>query len=216
MCYRVVSTCTPVVDRRKKLAASARMENLTRMPRLLSLLPLLALPALAAPGPSPMMKKAIGSAKEDDPPPPPKPALPPRAGPDVALLRGLMWAFEPAPSEIRQLAIEDLGLLGDARALNALAQIATDPNPALARAAIRAVALIRHPRAEEILSNVVRHPMLAEPTKLLALELLPYQNTDSAIHFMQQISRTTTFATSLQYAARNTLAEIPSGRGGTQ
>ena len=124
-----------------------------------------------------------------------------------------MWAFEPAPTEIRVQAIEDLGLLGDPRALNVLAQFALDPNPAFARAGVRAVALMRHPRAEEILCNVIRHPTLPEELKVLALKLLPMQNTDSAIRFMQAVMGNT-YPWALQNAARIALSEVPRTRGG--
>lgn len=154
-------------------------------------------------------KGALGSTKEDEPQRPP----PPAAKPDVALLRGVLWAFEPAPSEIRARAIEDLGLLGDSRALNPLAQLATDPNPAYARAAVRAVALIPHPRAEEILCNVVRHPNLPEAVKLQALDLVPFQNTDSAVRFVRRVARSTAFPQSLQQAAARLAADLPPERG---
>jgi HEAT repeats len=132
--------------------------------------------------------RAIGSNKEDEPAPCPVVVSTDKA--DLAFFRALGWAFEPAPLEVRTQAIEDLGLLGDPRALNPLAQICLDPNPALAKAAVRAIAAIRHPRAEEILSNVVRHPTVAEQTRLRALELLPYQNTWSSLRFINQTANT--------------------------
>src|SRR5689334_6996987 len=76
-------------------------------------------------------------------------------GPDQALLRGIVWASEPGPEEIRVIAIEDLALLGDPRALAPLSVLLWDPNPRIQQAAVRAVALFQHPRAEEILSSVV-------------------------------------------------------------
>ena len=119
---------------------------------------------------------AIGSAKEDE-----CPAVVETAGRDVAYLRAVGFAFEPAPQEIRAQAIEDLGFLGDPRALNALAVLSLDPNPVLSRAAIRAVATIRHPRAEEILGNIVRHPTVPSANRQMALSLLPFQNTVTAL-----------------------------------
>lgn len=154
-------------------------------------------------------KGALGSTKEDEPERP----TPPPARPDVALLRGVLWAFEPAPAEIRARAIEDLGLLGDPRALNPLAQLATDPNPAYSRAAVRAVALIPSPRAEEILCNVVRHPNLSEAVKLLALDLVPYQNSDTALRFVRRVARSPQFSQNLQQAAARLAAELPPERG---
>jgi hypothetical protein len=137
---------------------------------------LLALPAVARPS-------HIGSNRDDECVQQP-PAQPPQAGADVAWLRAIAWAFEPAPVEVRAQAVEDLGLLGDPRSLNPLAQLCLDPNPVLARAAVRAIALLRHPRSEEILVNVVKHAGLNEQVRTRALELLPYQNTWSALRFI--------------------------------
>ncbi len=164
---------------------------------------------------------AVGNAKEDDWAPLPaaaitmtleqKSAL--RSVPDAALMRAVMWAFEPAPVEIRRQAVEDLGLLGDPRALNVLAQFALDPNPQFAKAGVRAVALMRHPRAEEILCNVIRHPTLSEELKLFAIGLLPMQGTDSSTRFLQHVV-SGPFAWALQGAARTALGEL-TRRSGT-
>ncbi len=131
---------------------------------------------------------------------------------DTALLKGLMFCFEPAPTEIRQLAVEDLGLLGDPRALNALAQLLMDPNPAVQQSALRAIALIRHPRAEEILANVVRHPTLSPKLKLAAIDWLVFQNTDTALGFLVGVARGTNFDFALQGQAKRALAEVPPQR----
>lgn len=155
----------------------------------------------------------MGSAKEDDVPQVMSRVSMQPASSDVALMRGVTWAFEPAPGEVRVQAIEDLGLLGDPRALNFLAQLALDPNPAFAKAGVRAVALFKHPRAEEILSNIVRHPTLPELLKLQAIALLPMQGSDSAIHFLQQVMAGP-YPWSLQGAAHNALMEVPRARGG--
>lgn len=155
--------------------------------------------AFAAP-----LKKSIGSAKEDAPCPETGPG-----GADLALFRAMQWAFEPAPLEIRVQAVEDLGLLGDPRGLNAAAQFVLDPNPKLAKAAVRAVSLIRHPRAEEILSNIVRHPTIPETTKVLALEALPFQNTWSAVRFVQSSARNTALPYSVLNAARRVAQALP-------
>lgn len=162
----------------------------------------LSLSSLAA---GPKRGVAIGSAKEDEPCPV-KVAVP---GPELAFQRGLLWAFEPAPLEIRGQAIEDLGLLGDPRALNPLATMSLDANPAIARAAVRAVASIRHPRAEEILSNLVRHPTAPLATKQLALTLLPYQNTATALRFIHMTARQPTGAYELLQIARTLSAALP-------
>lgn len=170
---------------------------------------LLGLPAFAAP---PGLKKqpfSIGSAKDEDIE---RPVF--KANRDLALLRAMLSAFEPAPVEIRCVAVEDLGLLGDARALNPLAQLVLDYNPRIAGAAIRAVSLIRHPRAEEILSNVIRHPTLAEPLKVQAATLLAYQNTETAIRFLKTVERTSGWPQAVQQRAHAVLQDVPAGRGG--
>ncbi len=172
-----------------------------------------------APQPTSAAPSALGSAKEDDAGflemlRPASAAVPRVAAmSDVAFMRGVIWAFEPAPPEIRTQAIEDLGLLGDPRALNVLAQIALDPNPQFARAAVRATGLMHHTRAEEILCNIVRHPTLPEALKVQALELLPLQNTGSAIRFLNQVVGGG-FSYAVQGAARTALSEIPKARGG--
>lgn len=177
---------------------------MTPMPfRFVLLTGLVASTALAIP-----LKKGIGSAKEDECPELPKPAAA-QSGRDVALTRAVLWAFEPAPTEVRTQAIEDLGLLGDTRALNALAQLSLDPNPAYARAAVRAIGAIRHARAEEILSNIIRHPTIAEATKMAALEALPFQNTWSAMRFVHNSARSSATPYNLAAIARRLSAELP-------
>jgi hypothetical protein len=151
---------------------------------------------------------AIGSAKEDEPCPA-VPKVPASAGADLAFLRGVTWAFEPAPLEVRGQAIEDLGLLGDARALNPLAALSLDANPAIARAAVRAIASMRHPRAEEILSNLVRHPTAPLATKQVALSLLPFQNTATALRFIHATARQPTGSYELLQQARTLSASLP-------
>lgn len=149
--------------------------------------------------------KGIAGPREDDCP---EQAPPATTGADLALIRGLLWAFEPAPLEVRVLAIEDLGFLGDPRSLNPLSQLCLDPNPAVARAALRAVAAIRHPRAEEILANVARHPLAQDGTRQRALELLPYQNTWSSLRAIHQLARAVP-VTSVVLVARRLAAELP-------
>lgn len=151
---------------------------------------------------------AIGSAKEDEPCPAPAKA-PASSGADVAFLRGVTWAFEPAPLEVRGQAIEDLGLLGDTRALNPLAALSLDANPAIAKAAVRAIGNMRHPRAEEILSNLVRHPTAPLATKQIALSLLPYQNTATALRFIHATARQPTGSYELLQQARSLSAVLP-------
>lgn len=81
---------------------------------------------------------------------------------------------------------------------------------------MRAVGAIRHPRAEEVLSNVVRHPTLSEAHKLKALEHLPFQNTPSALRFIASLPRTPTAPLAVQNLARRIQLEVPLSRGGTQ
>ncbi|MDY7230860.1 HEAT repeat domain-containing protein [Hyalangium rubrum] len=127
-------------------------------------------------------------------------------GPDAALLRGLLWASEPTPEEIRAMAIEDLALLGDPRALNPLATLLWDPNPRVQAAALRAVALFQHPRAEEILSAVVRHPKLPDTLKIQALDGLLYQRTASARATVEAASKDPRLPLAIQSAALNVAA----------
>lgn len=159
--------------------------------------------SMAATPVTPKRANAIGSAKEDEP------CLAGSAGAELAFIRALVWAFEPAPIEIRSQAIEDLGLLGDPRALNPLATLSLDPNESVARAAVRAVATIRHPRAEEILSNLVRHPHVPLSIKQLALAMLPYQNTPSALRFIRRLAGQTTGGYELLQLARTLAATLP-------
>jgi hypothetical protein len=163
----------------------------------------LSLSAIAAP---PKKSTAIGSSKEDEPCPAPSSVT---TGPDLAFVRAVQWAFEPAPPEIRSQAIEDLGLLGDARSLNLLAPLTLDANQVYARAAVRAVALIRHPRAEEILANLVRHPTAPTGTKQLALVLMPYQNTPTALRFIHFTAKQASGNYELLNAARALSSQLP-------
>ncbi len=177
------------------------MPTMSRLPFALALAASTALAVGPARRPAP-----IGSAKEDEP----CPATRDAAAAEVAFVRALTWAFEPAPAEIRAQAIEDLGLLGDARALNPLAQLSLDPNPAVARAAVRAVGAIRHPRAEEILSNVVRHPSVPEAVKQLAMQLVPCQNTFTALRFVHRVARQQVQVPgAVQQVARGLAALVP-------
>lgn len=145
---------------------------------------------------------------EDFPDAPAAPAALP-APDEAALLRATLWAFEPAPREVRVQAIEDLGLLGDARLLNALAHMVYDPDLAAQLAAVRAVRLIRHPRAEEILVNVIRHPSLPAALKQSALEGLLFQNTRSALVFIWNVGNNPQWGTTLYGTARRLLLDVP-------
>ncbi|ADO72725.1 FruC protein [Stigmatella aurantiaca DW4/3-1] len=131
---------------------------------------------------------------------------------DTALLRGLLWATEPTPEEIRAMAIEDLALLGDPRALNPLASLLWDPNPRVQASALRAVALFQHPRAEEILTLVVRHPRLPDALKIQALDGLLYQRTASARATVEAVSKDPRLPSALQSAALAVVARWDSPR----
>lgn len=147
-----------------------------------------------------LLLTAAAKAQAPQPEAPPTPA-PTAASADTALLRGVLWATGPAPEEIRVIAIEDLGLLGDARALEPLAQLVWDPNPRVQAAAVRAVTLFQHPRAEQLLANVARHPSLPEPLKLQALAGLLYQRTPSARAVLEEVARSPRNTATVQSAA---------------
>ncbi|HEX8704533.1 MAG TPA: HEAT repeat domain-containing protein, partial [Myxococcaceae bacterium] len=135
-----------------------------------------------------------------------EPAASGPVGADAALLRGLLWATEPTPEEIRIIAIEDLALLGDPRALNPLVALVWDPNPRIQAAALRAIALFQHPRAEEILAGVVRHPKFPDAMKIQALDGLLYQRTHSARATVEAASRDPRLPLAVQSAALNVAA----------
>ncbi len=160
---------------------------------------------------APAKQKGLGSPREDEPEPV-RHAVAAFSEADLALLRGLLWALEPGPTEIRVIAVEDLGLLGDPRALNPLAELLIDPNPAVQSAALRSIGAIRYPRSEEILTNVARHPTLPERLKLAAVDLVIFQNTPTAIVFLKQVARGTSFNFNLQNAAKRALADVPPAR----
>jgi HEAT repeat protein len=127
---------------------------------------------------------------------------------DIALLRALLYAFEPAPREIRIIATEDLALLGDPRALDALAHLVFDRDPEVARAAVRAVARFRHPRADQMLGNIIWHPALPETLKVIAVEGLPFQDSARSRELLKEISGSGVVSAPLRNAARNTLERM--------
>ncbi|GHG91916.1 HEAT repeat domain-containing protein [Comamonas sp. JC664] len=134
------------------------------------------------------------------------------ASDDTALLRGLLGAVKPAPEEIRAMAIEDLALLGDARALDSLALLLWDPNPRIQQAALRAVALFQHTRAEEILANVVRHPRLPDALKIQALNGLIFQRTPTARRAVQDAAVDSRLTAGVQNAARTVVSQWDAAR----
>ncbi|NOJ83427.1 HEAT repeat domain-containing protein [Myxococcus xanthus] len=155
---------------------------------------------------------ATAPRAQASPPPGPAPTPPVEAAPapatdDSALLRGLLGAVRPAPEEIRAIAIEDLALLGDARALDALATLLWDPNPRIQQAALRAVTLFQHARAEEILANVVRHPRLPDALKIQALNGLVFQRTPTARRAVQDAAVDSRLTAGVQNAARAVVSQ---------
>lgn len=169
---------------------------------------------------SPQGTASLGSSRDDDELENPfsvdfRGVTVPQVEADQALFRGLLWAFEPAPREVRVLAIEDLGLLGDPRALNSLAHLVIDPDPAFQLAALKAIRAIRSPRSEEILMNVVRHPTMPERAKLFALTALLYQNTAAALWFIYEVARNPAWGQSLNGTARTLMQELPRRQAGT-
>lgn len=161
--------------------------------------------SLAAGPPSKPAAASLGSPKQEETsepkgcPPSPAPRCPDA---DTALARALAWVAEPAPEEIRAIAVEDLGLLGDARVLNTLARLILDPSPTVQLASVRAVRAYPMPRAEEILANVVQHTYPGEPVKMLAVESLAFQRTRSAKAFLEYVAATAQFTPRLQSAAK--------------
>jgi HEAT repeat protein len=173
---------------------------------------LIALLALAvAAGPT-KPSQSLGSPKQEEPAAAaPSKSCPPQApcprcpDADTALARALAWVADPAPEEIRAIAVEDLGFLGDPRALNTLALLILDPSPAVQMAALRAVRSFTAPRAEEILANVVRHPYPTEQVKVFAVESLAFQRTPTARQFLEHVRDGAQYSTRLQAVAKQTL-----------
>ncbi len=167
-------------------------------------------PPVAAAAASPRSQnRGLGNAKDEDEPLAHGPIAFSRGDSDPALLRALLFAFEPAPTEIRVIAIEDLGILGDPRALNPLAQLVMDPNVTVQLAALRSISSIQHPRAEAILANIVRHPAINETVKLAAIDALLFQNTRASITFLQSLASSASFHPTLRQRARTVLLDLP-------
>lgn len=123
-----------------------------------------------------------------------------------ALGLALSFAFEQAPEEIRVVAVEDLALLGDARALDAIASLVLDANPKIQAAAVRAAAQFTTLRATQILENVVRHPRLSGELKEQALRALPFQRRDRARDFLAAVAKAPSYNPALRQAAQQSLA----------
>lgn len=134
---------------------------------------------------------------------------------DVALLRAVLALFQPAPEDVRVMAVEEVALLGDARALNALAQLIHDPAPVVQQAALGAVSRFSLPRAAEILANVVRHPRTSETLKLQALEALVFQRDAVTRAFLVQTSTSPRYSQRVQAAAKASLTKWKPEAGST-
>lgn len=152
-----------------------------------------------------LLLTATAHAQDAAPAPAAQPV--PAPSPDTVLLRGLLWAHEPAPEEIRGMAIEDLALLGDVRALDPLGALVWDPNPRIQAAAVRAIALFQHPRAEQLLADIVRHPSLPEPLKLQALGGLLFQRTATALATVRETAKNPRASPTVQSAAHAVAAK---------
>lgn len=147
--------------------------------------------------------------EDDADPPPSKPSTTASEScgdPDRALGLALSYAFEQAPEEIRVIAIEDLGLLGDPRALDALAALVLDSNPRIQVAAVRAAASFNTLRATQILENVVRHPRLPMPLKEQALRSLPFHRRPRVRDFLAAVSKAPSYPLNLRKIAQESLA----------
>ncbi len=108
---------------------------------------------------------------------------------DAALGRALVWAFEPNPEEIRLMAIEDLALLGDPRALDGLLLLVRHPRGRIQGTALRSISRFQTPRAEQILTEVVSSADFPEPLRLMAVDFLVYQRTPSAKAFLASVQK---------------------------
>lgn len=167
-------------------------------------------PAKPQPPPHPPQAEAPQRAADAGPPPA---WVPPANEADLSLLRALLYVLEPAPREVRIIAVEDLALLGDPRALDALAHLVFDRDPEVAVSAVRAVTHFQHRRAHEILSNVIRHPTLTEELKQIAVEALPFQDGPRSRQMLIEIYTSTSWPARLRHAARNTLERMAAADG---
>jgi hypothetical protein len=170
-------------------------------------------PAPSTAAPAPPRKKAppsmrLGSPKEEEPAAPAGNRYPWATEADTALARAILFAVEPAPEEIRVSAVEDLAFLGDARALNVLAELIFDPNTNVQLAALRAVSHFQTPRAEEILENVVRHPRLPDLMKIKAVGALPFQASPTSREFLNDTATNGRWSAPVRAAARQALQDL--------
>jgi HEAT repeat protein len=93
---------------------------------------------------------------------------------DRAFVAAVEEAVRPAPVEIRVTAVEDLGLLGDARALSLLRRLLhAERNTAVQRAAVRALRSLGTAEAVQVLDEALRVQLPLEVSTELVLAL-PY------------------------------------------
>ena len=66
----------------------------------------------------------------------------------------------------------------------------------------------RHPRAEEMLGNIIRHPALPDTLKLIAVEGVPFQGSSRSRELLAEIAASPLLSAAIRNAARITLARI--------
>lgn len=94
---------------------------------------------------------------------------------DRALIAASSAAVEPGPLEVRVLAVEDLGLLGDGRAVPLLRRLlVTEQHPALQRAAVKALRALGSPAAASVLDEALRTARLSLEGARELLSALPW------------------------------------------
>jgi len=93
---------------------------------------------------------------------------------DRALIAAIAAAVEPGPLEVRVLAIEELGLLGDVRAVPLVRRILlAEPQVALQRAAVRALRALGTAQAVSVLDEALKSGRLSSEGSREVLAALP-------------------------------------------
>jgi HEAT repeat protein len=93
---------------------------------------------------------------------------------DRAFVAAVQEAVRPAPVEVRVLAVEDLGLLGDPRATSLLRRLLfAERSVAIQRAAVRALRALGTAEAAQVLDEALRVQLPLEVSTELVLAL-PY------------------------------------------
>lgn len=94
---------------------------------------------------------------------------------DRALIAAIAAAVEPGPLEVRVLATEELGLLGDVRAVPLVRRILlAEPQVALQRAAVRALRALGTAQAVSVLDEALKSGRLSTEGSREVLAALPY------------------------------------------